>query len=470
MIIAFLIFAAGTANAQWLASDIYDVPLPQVLNQIKERYGVELRYEERHMRDRIVLRAPWRFYANVEDTLNNVLFPLDIRWRKIRDGVYEVRRWDYFSKPHAEGEAHLRELLTAYPNLEAWNARRANLRSHMMETMGLVGLKKSPLNPVVSAKREFDGYTVQNIGLEVLPGVWVTGLLYKPASFEGNIPLFLSPHGHFGGNDINEFGRFRPDQQLRCAMLARMGVAVFSYGNFAWDESGLAFGGRGLRADLHRTDLGLIMQTWFAIRILDYLFEQPWADTTRVGVTGASGGGSQAMFITAIDDRITLSVPVVMMASHFFGGCPCESGLPIHFPTEGLPSNPAEIAAMAAPRPQLFVSVCNDWTVTTPDIEMPYMKQIYGLFGKADMVENVHLTGEDHDYGINKRTALYDFVAKHFGLDAAALKNSAGEWDESRVTIEPAEAMFVFPSGELPPHAVRGGDNLRGLLRTHREN
>ena len=463
MLAALFMFAAGTAKAQWLTSDIYDQPLQQVLDQIKQRYGVQLVYEERHVRDRIVLRAPWRFYSEVEATLDNVLRPLDMIWERRSDGVFEIRRWNYFLRPPAEGAAHLEQLLVAYPDLETWEARRANLRAHIMETKGLVGLKKSPLNPIISAKREHDGYTVQNIALEVLPGVWVSGSLYKPANYSSVIPVFLSPHGHFNNNDLNLRGRFRPDQQFRCAMLARMGVAVFSYDNFGWSESALAF-----TMQDHRTDLGLVMQTWHGIRILDYLLEQPWADATRVGITGGSGGGSQAMFMAALDDRVTLSVPAVMISSYHFGGCPCESGLPIHFPEKGLPSNNVEIAAMAAPRPQLILSVGTDWTAHTPEIEFPYLRQIYGFFGKADEVENVHFPEAPHSYGFIKREALYDFVARKFGLDPSVVQDAAGAWDESRVTIEPAEAMLVFPDGVLPPHAVKGGDNLRELLRTHR--
>lgn len=173
-----------------------------------------------------------------------------------------------------------------------------------------------------------------------------------PARFRGRIPVMLSPHGHFYNKTDtsipDERGRYRPDQQLRCAMLSKMGAAVFSYDMWGWGESALAFNLKD-----HRTDLGIVMQTWQSIRILDYLCAQPWADTTRVGVTGASGGGTQTMVIAALDDRITLSVPVVMLSSHFFGGCPCESGLPIHILPGELMTNNAELGALAAPHPQL---------------------------------------------------------------------------------------------------------------------
>ena len=449
--------AAGVARAEWLQSNIYDEPLQQVLDQIEQRYDVKLVYGKSNVENRVVVKATWKFYMGVEETLDNVLRPLDLRWTKTGDGVYEIKKWEYYRKPPAEGAEHLRALLASCPDRGSWEARKMELRTHILKTLGLPGLKKCPLNPIISAPRKYDGYTVENIGLEVLPGVWVCGSLYKPASYKGIIPIFLSPHGHF------DDGRYRPEQQLRCAMLARMGVAVFSYDMFGWGDSELAF-----TIQDHRSDLGLIMQTWQSIRILDYLCGQPWADVTRVGVTGASGGGTQVMLITGLDDRITLSVPTVMMSSYFFGGCPCESGLPIHFLEKGLPTNNAEIAAMAAPRPQLVISDGDDWTANTPDIEMPYLKQIYGYYGKASEVENAHLALDKHDYGINKRVALYDFVIRRFGLNGATVRDKSGAYDESKVTIEPVKAMKVF-DGKLPANAVIGAENLRALLKTYRE-
>jgi hypothetical protein len=97
------------------------------------------------------------------------------------------------------------------------------------------------------------------------------------------------------------------------------------------------------------------------MRILDWLLTLKDADPTRVGITGASGGGSQTMLLTAIDDRIKVSVPVAMMSSYHSGGCPCESGMGVHLCGEG--TNNVEIASMAAPRAQMIISDGKDWTV-----------------------------------------------------------------------------------------------------------
>ena len=458
------IFYTLHSHAQWLDSDLYDQPLTEVLTHIESRYGVKIQYREKNVKDKIVYRAPWKFYDEVETTLENVLRPLEMRFKKKGEGIYEVVMWDYFRKPVEEGEAHLNRLVSSYPERNAWEKRKALLRKNILRVLGLDSMAKCDLNPLRSGYRQYDGYSVENIALEILPGVWVCGSLYMPLKHRGRIPAFLSPHGHFYNKTDHaipdERGRYRPDQQKRCAMLARMGVAVFSYDMFGWGESTLAF-----KLTDHRSDLGLVMQTWQSMRVLDYLASLPFIDKTRIGVTGASGGGTQAMIIAALDDRIALSVPTVMMSSHFFGGCPCESGLPIHFIGNELPSNNAELGAMVAPRPQLVISDGQDWTATTPGIEFPYLKKIYGYYDAADKIRNVHLPHEGHDYGYNKRTALYDFVAEQFGLDNSRLKECSGRYDETPVTIEPAASMYVFgEKGELPAHAIKGADTLRTLL------
>src|SRR5678816_3194863 len=92
---------------------------------------------------------------------------------------------------------------------------------------------------------------------------------------------------------------------------------------------------------------------------------------------------------TALDERIAVAIPVVQVSAHFFGGCTCESGMPIHRNGDKVYSN-VEIAALAAPRPMLVVSDGDDWTKNTPNVEYPFLQHIYQLYGKKDLVQNAH--------------------------------------------------------------------------------
>jgi len=371
---------------------------------------------------------------------------------------------EHFRKPESEGLAHLNALKASYTTKEQWEARKAAVKENIFKEIGLSPLpQKTPLNPTITNKRVYDDYTVENVALEVLPGVYLCGSLYKPAK-EGKHPAMLCPHGHFYNNIDksipNERGRYRPDQQYRCAMLARMGVAVFSYDMFAWGESTLQ-----VPLKDHRTGLALTMQTWNSMRVIDFLTSLDCIDPARIGITGASGGGTQTFLAAALDSRIALSIPAVMVSCHFYGGCPCESGLPIHQIAGGLNTNNAEIAALFAPRPQLLISDGEDWTSNTPQVEYPYLQYVYDFYGKKNSVENVHFAEEGHDYGASKRFVLYDFVARQFNLDISKIKDRNGDFDESKVTIEPAENMYAFGKEQkLPDNAVQGADAVRKVF------
>lgn len=132
-------------------------------------------------------------------------------------------------------------------------------------------------------------------------------------------------------------------------------------------------------------------------------------------------------------------------------------------------TNNAELGALAAPHPQLVISDGHDWTVTVPQIEYPYLQKVYGFYGAGDKVRNVHLAAEQHDYGVNKRRAMYDFVAEQFGLRTEGLRNADGTYREETATVEHAPEMYVFGTDrQLPTHAVKGSDALRKLLREYK--
>lgn len=353
----------------------------------------------------------------------------------------------------ADAVKQLERFSATHSSKEEWQTRAERIRQQILDSANLDPMpERTPLNPFIHNKRSYDGYTVVSAAFEALPGFYVYGNIYRPVGKEGPFPAILCPHGHARGP---EGGRYREDQQHRCATLARMGAVVFSYDMIGFGDS-LFLGWD------HKHKQALTLQTWSSIRALDFVQSLSYVDGDRIGVTGCSGGGTQTFLLTALDDRVSVAVPVVMVSAHFFGGCHCESGMPIH-KTRDLETNNVEIAALAAPRPQLLVSVGGDWTKNTPQVELPYIRSVYNYYDAATNVKNEHFAEEGHGYQLSKRQAMYPFMVKHLGLESTGVLDvKTGKFDESKNTIETPPMMRVFDEDHpLPKHALKPGSPVK---------
>jgi dienelactone hydrolase len=445
-----LVIYALPGKSQQTVDNAFKKPLKEVLSSVEQRFGIKIKYNEKLVSDKWVKYADWRYRNDAEVTLDNILKPLDLKATKETDKVYKLGEYEYYRWAVQDGWNELDRIAAKYHTKQEWEKRKALLKPALLEALQLSPLPVAPVSkPIVTPDRKYDGYTVSNIAIEILPGLYINGSLYKPAKYKGKIPVILNPDGHWDKQ------RYRPDCQYRCASFARMGAMAFSYDLFAWGESLLQF-----KPEDHRTALAMSVQALGSIRILDYLLSLKDADTSRVGITGGSGAGSHTVLMSALDNRIKVSAPVVAISSYFYGGCPCESGMPIHSCGQG--TDNVEIAAMSAPHPQLLVSDGKDWTAQTPEHDFPYLQKIYGYYGKQSHVENVHLPEEVHDFGINKRKAVYDFMARNLQLNRKAITDDKGNIDESTITIEKEELMYVFgEKGErLPAGAIHGFGQL----------
>ncbi|HRE52726.1 MAG TPA: acetylxylan esterase [Flavitalea sp.] len=351
-----------------------------------------------------------------------------------------------------QGKLFLEQMRSSYTTAAAWNNRTKTIRKHILTGAGLEKYpKKTPLNPIFGETRIYDGYQVQNVAIESMPGVFVTGSLYTPtARTKGRPPAIISVEGHWSKPE--NYGRYRVEAQQRHAAMARMGAVVWSYDMVGYGQMA-EFGWK------HGHPLAVRQQLWNSIRSVDFLLSLG-VDPKRIGMTGASGGGTQTFLLAAVDDRIAVSVPVVMVSAHFFGGCICESGMPIH-KGNNYQTNNVEIAALAAPRPMLLVSVGGDWTKNTPEVEYPHLKYIYTLLGKPERVENAHFPEEFHGYDDSKRKAVYPFLAKHLGLDLTKAMNPDGTLKEDNIVIEDQKALYSFTEkNPFPSRGIRGNDNV----------
>lgn len=350
-----------------------------------------------------------------------------------------------------EGNLMLKQFASEWEDRSSWETRATQIKKQIIDGMQLEKMpdSKGDFNTIVRNKREMDGYIVENIAIESFPGFYVTGNLYRPMLEKENYAGILSPHGHLADK------RFTHYIQKRAAVLARMGAIVFAYDMVGYGESNQVE---------HKMPIAMVLQTYNSKRVLEYLLSRPDVDPERIGMTGGSGGATQTFLLTAIDDRIKASAPVVQVSAHFFGGCVCESGMPIH-KNENLQTSNVEIAALCAPRPMLIVSDGVDWTRNTPRVEYPYIQKIYRLYDAEHKVENVHLPMEKHDYGYSKRTAAYNFFAHHLQLNYGNIPYEEG-YQEDFVTIFPPEELKVFTEqNPRPKSALQGNEAVMNYLK-----
>jgi dienelactone hydrolase len=354
----------------------------------------------------------------------------------------------------AESAAKLAGFAATYETGDQWKARAAAIRAGVLRGMKLENLPPAcDLKPIRRGKWAGDGYTVENVAFESLPGFWVTGNLYLPEKVDGKVPGILCPHGH--GQDA----RLAEYTQTRAAAFARMGAIAFAYDMVGMGES---------IPVPHRHSETLRLQTYNGKRVIDFLVSQGNVDEGRLAITGESGGGTQSFVLACVDERLDVSAPVVMVSSYFYGGCMCESGMPIHKNGDHETNN-VEIAAAFAPRPQLLVSVGGDWTAHMPDTDFPYIQRVYDLCGAKDAVENAHFADEQHDYGPSKRGAVYRFFAKQLKLDLSRVTDAEGKIDERWMKVRDRADLLVFPPDQpRPDYAVTSGEAVIGQLDRRR--
>lgn len=420
-ILSLALMTAMGANSQCF-EDKYTRPLGDVLNDVAKRFKVKLKYNV----DTTGLKLSYADFRirpySIEETLNNILSPFDFKPVKQNDKYYKIKPYEYPRRQPEDGKKLMAYLSTLYHDKASWEARRHLLKHEVRQRLDIDPLlaQCSTEAPTYSKVRRFDGYTVQNFRLKTVNGHTVCGSVYAPTG-KGKHPLIICPNGHFAN------GRYGKVQQLRLATLARMGAICVDYDLWGWGESADEVG-----KEAHQTAEAHVMQALNGIVILNHMIKRKDVDTLRIGVNGGSGGGTQVVLLTVLDDRYTAANPVVSMSSWFDGGCPCESGMPIQLSGGGT-CNP-ELAAMFAPKPMMVVSDGGDWTSTTPELEYPYLQRIYGFYNATDKVSNIHLPNERHDFGDNKRNAVYRFFIDTFGLNESKL-------DESKVTIEEESAL-----------------------------
>jgi len=378
------------------------------------------------------------------------------------------------------------------PSVEAWELRAAELRRQMKVALGIFPEpRRTPLNAVIHGEIDRGDYTVAKVYFESLPGFFVTGNLYRPKDHKGRSPGVLSPHGHWNDGRFYDNGEAntraqiergeeqfgeggRSPLQARAVGLARLGCVVFHYDMIGYaDSTQLSFelahkharqrlamntrenwGLYSAQAEAHlQSVMGL--QTWSSIRALDFLESLDDVDPKRLAVTGGSGGGTQTMLLAALDPRVAVSFPAVMVSTAMQGGCTCENATLLRVGTGNV-----EFAALFAPKPQ-GMSAADDWTKEMSSKGFPELKSHYAMLGAPDMVMLHDRTEFKHNYNQPTRLAMYAWFNRHLALGHP---EPIVERDYQRLT---REEMTVWD--EQHPRPAGGDEVERAVLRTWRE-
>jgi dienelactone hydrolase len=330
-----------------------------------------------------------------------------------------------------------------------WQARAADIRAHVLVSCGLWPMPpRAPLNPRISPPSRHDGVAVHRVFFEPYPNFYLAGTLYVPEgvdlSGKRKLAAVLNPHGH------GRFGRLHDDASYsnpaRCLQFARMGMVAFSYDMVGYQDT-IQLGVHPqflLQPELQLWNLSQMgLQTWNSIRAVDFLSGLPFVDPKRIACTGESGGGTQTFMLGAADARVAALAPVCMVSHSMQGGCQCENAPGLRVEYSGM-----EIAAAAAPTPQLLVAATGDWTRATMTIEGPALESVYRLLGaRARLHYEIHPF--PHNYNQTSREAVYGWF-NHWLLGA----RRPDPVPELPHTPLPEEMVRVFPEGKLPPGAL----------------
>jgi dienelactone hydrolase len=306
----------------------------------------------------------------------------------------------------------------------AFEAYRTQVREHFLAAIGGLPERSGPLNARCTGVIQSDGYAIEKLIYESLPGFYVTALLYAPAQAATPAPAVLFVHGH------HDVGKAAPEYQAVCIDLVRNGFFVLAVDPPGQGERKQSYdpASRTVRIP-HCTDehtyggLQLVIRgaslarhfVWDVMRGIDYLETRPEVDATRIGITGNSGGGTQTSFLMMVEPRLAAAVPctfIMTLASYVKTGQPQDSeqivrGCFVHGPDHD------DYLTLMAPKPVLVGAAAYDFFPLEGTLEaVQRAKQIYHLYGAADKIAlTVAPTG--HTYGPQLREAAVNWFRVH---------------------------------------------------------
>lgn len=329
-----------------------------------------------------------------------------------RDSPYRTMLLDFIEKQAQYLAAGLPEPKTR----DAWLRRIGELRSRLLHSLGLDRLPRSTrLEVQTLGTIERSGYAIQKLVYECLPGFAVTAHLYLPRHAAAPAPAVLYSPGHWMENC-----KLEPDIQVCCANLARLGFVVLVYDPIGQGER---LGDWLDHGHLEPLLVGLSQEglmVWESMRAIDYLVSHPQVDPQRIGMTGASGGGLNTLYTSAVDERIQVSVPVCYVNTFFLMMTAerdrnWEDGVDLCNQVPGVMAyaEMSDICGLFAPKPLCVIASIRDWMFPIEGVHQVY-KNVERIYELLDVADRVHLVEVDAEHGYDRemRQAAYGWLAR----------------------------------------------------------
>jgi cephalosporin-C deacetylase-like acetyl esterase len=330
-----------------------------------------------------------------------------------------------------------------------WRAQKKTLRDNLEHAWGGFPSDEAPLKPAKLGELQRDGYRVEKLVFQTLPGVWMTANAYVP-NRKGKLPALLMVHGHWRG------AKQDPTVQARCIGAAKLGFFVLVVDAFGAGERavGKALGeyhGDMTAATLLPVGIPLSgIQVYENMRAVDYLRTRKEVDAKQIGVTGASGGGNQSMYAGAWDERLAAAAPVCSVGNYqaYLGAacCMCEV-VPgaLQFTEEW------QILGMVAPRALMVINATRDARQFSVDEAKKSIGRATSVFRVFEKPANVrHVTFESgHDYSQPMREAVYGWMSLHLKH-----QGNGSPIAEPAMVPEDPETLRCFPGESRPDNWV----------------
>jgi cephalosporin-C deacetylase-like acetyl esterase len=322
---------------------------------------------------------------------------------------------------------------------------------------------RGSLNVKTFGALDREGYRIEKIVYESLPGFYVTANVYVPTRGAGPFPAVLLPVGH----SVNGKGGSRE---------MAVGLVLKGFVALAYDPVGQGERVQYYDADLRGSKVGgptdehshsnghtvLIgdnvarYRIWDGMRGIDYLQTRADVDPNRIGCSGCSGGGTLATYISALDDRVKAAAPSCYITSWealLAGPGPqdAEQSFP-NFLAEGLTI--ADFVELAAPKPWLIASTIEDF-FPLEGARQTYeeSRRIYELYKAGDRIA-WHVGPGEHGTPKPTREAIYGWFVRW-------LKDGQGDATEAVTAPENADNLLVTNTGQVSTSL--GGETVFSL-------